>query len=182
LGHVDILTHAPSLHTLDTAIAAVPSQPGVVGEDLGVRGGVRLTADRRRRCLDNRIKVHTVVRMVDRSALLGQDYWVVMWSPAAAVTAEQIEAGLDEHLAWMLEQERAGHVLASGPLLEGPQVGPGCGLTVLRVGTAEQAQAIAASDPFVLTGLRTATVMRWRIMEGAFTLRVSLGTARYSFD
>jgi len=102
--------------------------------------------------------------------------------PAHTTTAEHIEALLDEHLSWMLSLERDGHVLASGPVIEGPGVGPGSGLTVLRADSAEHAERIAAGDPFVHAGLRDFTVLRWRVMEGALTVRLSLGTSRYTFQ
>ena len=113
---------------------------------------------------------------------LAQDYWAVLWRPAATTTADDVNAHLDAHLAWMLDQEREGHVLASGPLLEGPGVRPGAGLTVLRARDADSAAALAAQDPLVTAGLRSFDALRWRLMEGALSLRVSFGTSTYTLE
>lgn len=113
---------------------------------------------------------------------LAQDYWAVLWRPAPATTADDVAAHVEAHLAWMLDLEREGHVLASGPLLEGPGAGPGAGLTVLRAPDADAAAALAGQDPFVKAGLRGFDVFRWRLMEGALTLRVSFGTTTYTME
>ena len=69
----------------------------------------------------------------------------------------------------------------SGPLLSGPGTGPGSGVTVIRAADASAAHSIAARDPFVLAGLRTFTVHRWRLNEGSIGIRISLGTAAYDW-
>ncbi len=51
----------------------------------------------------------------------------------------------------------------------------------LRADSAEEAAKIAATDPFVTAGLRTAEVFGWRVNEGAIQLRVSLGTGTYTW-
>src|SRR5262249_35012779 len=91
----------------------------------------------------------------DRSALLGRDYWLVVFTPGPATTAADIEEHLDAHLAWLLKLETDGIVFLSGPLTSGPDTGPGSGLTVLRADSAEAASALARTDPFVMAGLRT---------------------------
>jgi uncharacterized protein len=116
---------------------------------------------------------------VGRPAMLGAQLWVVQWIPREGVTAADVEATLDEHLEWMLAQEAAGHVVASGPLTSGPGLAPGAGLTVLRASSEQEATALAAQDPFVAKGLRTFEVFGWRVMEGALTVRVSFGTTTY---
>jgi uncharacterized protein len=118
----------------------------------------------------------------DAAAILAQDFWVVLWRPAAQTTAAEIAEHLDDHLGWMRGLEHQGHVLASGPLLEGPGVAPGAGLTVLRAADAAAAEAIAKNDPFVIAGLRGFDVLRWRLMEGAITVRLSFGTSTYRLD
>jgi uncharacterized protein YciI len=120
--------------------------------------------------------------VIDAASFLAQDYWVVLWRPAAQTTAAEVAEHLDDHLAWMLDLERAGHVMASGPFLEGPGVVPGAGLTVLRVADAAAATDLARQDPFVIAGLRGFDVLRWRLMEGALTVRLSFGTSTYRLD
>ena len=119
---------------------------------------------------------------VDRGRLLGRDYWLVRSTPLPATTAADVEAHAEAHLRWLLGLEADGTVLLSGPLTSGPGVGPGAGITVLRADDAEHAARIAAADPFVVAGLRTAEVFGWRVNEGSIGVRVSLGTGRFSWQ
>jgi uncharacterized protein len=118
----------------------------------------------------------------DNRNLLGRDYWLVRSSPVEAITGADIEQHLDAHLAWLLKLEVDGTVFLSGPLTSGPGIRPGSGITVLRASSAEHAAAIAATDPFVLAGLRTFEVFGWRVNEGTIGVRMSLGTGTYSFE
>jgi uncharacterized protein YciI len=118
---------------------------------------------------------------VDTSRLLGHDYWLILSTPEPATTAADIQTHLQDHLDWLLELEGKGTLFASGPLLAGPDVGPGSGVTVLRAADQAQAQAIAAADPFVRAGLRSFQVYRWRLNEGSVSVRLSLGTGTYEW-
>jgi hypothetical protein len=113
--------------------------------------------------------------------LLGRDYWLVLSTPQADTGQAAIDASAPEHIAWLLGLERDGALFLSGPLLSGPGTGPGSGVTILRAADQAQAEAIAANDPFVLAGLRTFTVHRWRLNEGSIGVRLSLGTATYDW-
>lgn len=115
------------------------------------------------------------------SGLLARDYWMVTSSPEPGTTAEAIGALVPDHLAWLLDLEARGVVLASGPLTSGPNVGPGSGVTILRAPDEEAARAIAAQDPFVNAGLRTFVIQGWRLNEGSLSVRVSLGTGHFEW-
>ncbi len=110
-----------------------------------------------------------------RGRLLGRDYWLVVATPAPTTTAADIDQQLDAHLTWLLELETRGTVFLSGPLTSGPEVRPGSGITVLRATDADEALALAATDPFVLAGLRTVEVYGWRVNEGSIQIQLSLG-------
>jgi uncharacterized protein YciI len=118
---------------------------------------------------------------VDRSRLLARDYWLILSAPAEGTGQAAIDSRVEEHIGWLLELERADVLFASGPLLSGPGVGPGSGVTVLRAPDEETARSIAAGDPFVQAGLRTFTVHRWRLNEGCVSIRMSLGTGTYEW-
>ncbi len=118
---------------------------------------------------------------IDLSRMLGRDYWVIMSNPAADTTADAISERLQEHVVWLLSLEDQHVLLVSGPLLSGPGVGPGSGMTVLRADDEAAARRIAEQDPFVQAGLRTFEVHRWRLNEGSVSVRVSLGTGRYDW-
>jgi len=118
---------------------------------------------------------------VDVSRLLARDYWLVLSTPTAGTDRRAVEAHVEKHIAWLLELEREDVLFAAGPLLSGPGVGPGSGVTVLRAADEDAARRIAAEDPFVLAGLRTFVVHRWRLNEGSVSVRLSLGTGTYEW-
>jgi uncharacterized protein len=92
----------------------------------------------------------------------------------ASPTPEKLKAFLPAHLEYMVSLEKRGVLFASGPLVDSAGPPSGAGLTVLRVGSAEEARAIAEADPFVTNGLRTFEIKEWTIMEGTLGLRVNL--------
>jgi uncharacterized protein YciI len=118
---------------------------------------------------------------VDLSRLLARDYWLILSTPTAGADEASIGALVPAHVAWLLELERADLLFVSGPLLSGPGVGPGSGVTVLRAPGEDAARTLAAGDPFVRAGLRTFAVHRWRLNEGSIGVRVSLGTGSYEW-
>jgi uncharacterized protein YciI len=116
-----------------------------------------------------------------RPSLLGRDYWLVLSTPHPDTTVADIHRLADEHVAWLLKLETEGTVFLSGPLVVGPRTSPGSGVTVLRAPTEQNAAAIAATDPFVLAGLRSFEVFGWRLNEGAISIQLSLGTGGYTW-
>ncbi|MEV0031943.1 YciI family protein [Nocardia sp. NPDC050793] len=117
----------------------------------------------------------------DLSRLLGQDYWMVTSTPVAGTTSEDIAALAPAHIAWLLDLEERHLVFLSGPLVSGPGVGAGSGVTVLRASDDVEATAIASADPFVTAGLRTFVVHQWRLNEGSVSMRLSLGRGTYEW-
>jgi uncharacterized protein len=122
-----------------------------------------------------------VTAAVDLSRLLARDYWLILSTPTAGTDQAAIDRHVEEHVAWLLELERTGVLFVSGPLLSGPGVGPGSGATAIRAADENAARRIAADDPFVLAGLRTFDVHRWRLNEGSICVRMSLGTGTYEW-
>jgi len=118
---------------------------------------------------------------VDLSRLLARDYWLILSTPKPGTDKAAIDVHVKEHVAWLLELERADVLFLSGPLLSGPGVGPGSGATAIRAADEDAAQLIAAGDPFVVAGLRTFEVHRWRLNEGSICVRMSLGTGTYEW-
>ena len=88
-------------------------------------------------------------------------------------TPEQIGEMLPQHLEYMIGLEKKGALFASGPLTAAPGQAVGDGLTILRAGSAEEARAIAAADPFVVNKLRSFEVREWTLMEGSFGVKVN---------
>ena len=103
--------------------------------------------------------------------MLRQKLYVVLSTPKAA--PETLTPHLPAHLEYMIGLERDGVLFASGPLTS-PGGGPrGEGLTILRVGSAEEAAKIAQRDPFYVNGLRDFDIKEWTLMEGSLRLRVN---------
>jgi uncharacterized protein YciI len=103
--------------------------------------------------------------------MLRQKLYVVLSMPKAA--PEALTPHLPAHLEYMIALERDGVLFASGPLTS-PGGGPrGEGLTILRVGSAEEAAKIAQRDPFYMNGLRDFDIKEWTLMEGSLRLRVN---------
>jgi uncharacterized protein len=118
----------------------------------------------------------------DLTRLLGRDYWMVLSTPLPHTDQDAVQRKLSEHVGWLLGLERNGVLFVSGPLLSGPGVRPGSGMTVLRAPDEDAARAIAAADPFVTAGLRTFEVYRWRLNEGSIAVSLSLGTGQYGWS
>jgi uncharacterized protein YciI len=103
--------------------------------------------------------------------MLRKKLFVLLSKPVVA--PERLKPVLAAHLEYMIGLEKRGVIFASGPLADGD--GPsGHGLTVLRVGSAKEARAIAEADPFFVNKLRTFELKEWTIMEGTLGLRINL--------
>lgn len=129
---------------------------------------------------------HEQASQADTSRLLGRDYWLLLSTPRTdldvATLKELVQQHLADHVAWLLGLEAAGVLFVSGPLLSGPGVGPGSGVTVLRADSEADARKLALEDPFVVAGLRTFAVHQWRLNEGSMGVRVSFGTGSYEWQ
>jgi uncharacterized protein YciI len=77
-------------------------------------------------------------------------------------------ATLDTHLAWMQEQHAAGTIVMSGP---SPDLT--LGMYLIRAQSREEAERIAASDPYTKLGDSTYELTQWNIRQimgvGPFT-------------
>lgn len=76
------------------------------------------------------------------------------------VARDQWTVSLDEHLAWMKRQHEAG-----GILLSGPAQGRTLGMYLIRAASREQADEIAAGDPFTAAGHCAYELMDWEIHQ-----------------
>jgi uncharacterized protein YciI len=103
--------------------------------------------------------------------MLRKKFYVLLSKPLVA--PERLKPFLPAHLDYMIGLEKRGLVFASGPLTDGEGPPSGLGLTVLRVGSAEEARRIAEADPFFVNGARTYELKQWTLMEGTLGLRVN---------
>lgn len=104
--------------------------------------------------------------------MLRQELYVVTTTPARAEgTAEMLPA----HLDYQIKLEREGKLFGAGPFYEEGQDVPSGGIVILRAGSIQEARALADADPMHAHKLRSYTIRRWLLNEGAMTF-----TVRYS--
>jgi len=77
-----------------------------------------------------------------------------------AVPREQWTVSLATHLAWMEQQHRAGHILLSGPTTD-----RALSMYLIKTDSREEAERIAAADPFTAAGLCTFDLIEWNIHQ-----------------
>ena len=75
---------------------------------------------------------------------------------------------LDEHLAWMKRQHESGNIVMSGPTPDRQ-----FGQYLVRAASRQEAEAIAAADPFTAGGFTTYEIIEWEVHQimgiGPFT-------------
>jgi uncharacterized protein YciI len=83
---------------------------------------------------------------------------------------------LDEHLDWMRRQHQAGSIVISGPTPD-----RSLGIYLIRAGSREEAERIAASDPFTAAGHCAFELIEWEVHQilgaGSFTAAAQLAEA-----
>ena len=89
---------------------------------------------------------------------------------APAPGSPEFRVVLREHLLYWWELEEQGVLIAAGPQAGGPAYGDG--LAILAARTREEADSIAADEPFARAGIRTNTVVDWTLNEGALVALV----------
>lgn len=67
---------------------------------------------------------------------------------------------LDQHLDWMKQQHDAGKVLFSGPTADRKY-----GVYVIRAGSKEEADKIAAGDPYTAAGCCAYDLLEWEVHQ-----------------
>ncbi len=112
--------------------------------------------------------------------MLQKIFYVVLSTPLRPMS--ELEPLLPEHLNYMIGLEKRGVLFASGPFLADEQLAAGHGLTILRVSSREEAEAIARDDPFNKSGLRSFEVRTWQLNEGSFTVTVHYSDKSYRVE
>lgn len=110
---------------------------------------------------------------------LGKQFYVVHTTPNAP--REELDRLLPEHLEHQIRLEKSGVMFAAGPMTN-PDGTPAGGLIVIRAKDFAEAKAIADSDPFHKSGLRSYTLRRWTVNEGSYGLRVNYSDQTVTID
>ncbi len=103
------------------------------------------------------------------AAMLRQQLFVVSTGPARS---PEIARLLPAHLEYQVRIEREGKLFGAGPIFEEGADVPSGGMIVLRARDIAEARAIADADPLHAAGLRSYTIRKWLLNEGAITLTV----------
>jgi uncharacterized protein YciI len=93
------------------------------------------------------------------------------------VSPEKLHELLLEHLRWLVQMEKQGHLVLSGPRFDnaGTQLP---GISMLRAQSWEDAYAVAISDPHVASGAVELHMERWRVTCGQISLSCDLSDQR----
>lgn len=94
----------------------------------------------------------------------------------------KMQSYLPAHLDYQIELERKGIMFGAGPLFENDGAGgpPVAGMIIVRADSMDEARAIADADPMHKAGVRTYTIRKWMLNEGA--LEVSLKFSAQDFE
>jgi uncharacterized protein YciI len=117
------------------------------------------------RMADNAERIKTLTKN-----LLGRRLYVIHTTPN--VSREELDRLLPEHLEHQIRLEKSGVMFAAGPVAN-PDGTPAGGLIVIRAKDFAEAKAIADSDPFHKSGLRSYSLRSWTVNEGSYGLRVN---------
>ena len=112
--------------------------------------------------------------------MLKRELYVVLTTPTRPMS--ELLPLLPDHLHYMIDLEKRGTLFASGPFLAGKDLLPGTGMTILRAGSLEEAEAIAGEDPLNKSGMRTFVVRTWQLNEGCFTVTVNYSDGSYLIE
>ena len=111
--------------------------------------------------------------------MMAAEYYLI----ESRMLADPSELGpkLMEHLRFMIELEKEGTLLLSGPLYDRDGKMTGEGVTIIRAEPFDAAEQIARRDPFVVAGLREPRVRRWVANEGRINITLDLSDRSASF-
>ena len=111
--------------------------------------------------------------------MMAAEYYLI----ESRMLADPSELGpkLMEHLRFMIELEKEGTLLLSGPLYDRDGKMTGEGVTIIRAESFDAAEQIARRDPFVVAGLREPRVRRWVANEGRINITLDLSDRSASF-
>ncbi len=110
---------------------------------------------------------------------LAKQVYVVFTTPVGGM--EPVMAILKEHLAFQVELEAQGIMVAAGPhWTDDEKEWKGDGMVVIRAGSLAEAREIAARDPMHKSGARKFVVRPWFVNEG--TITVKLNFSKKSFE
>ncbi|MBX2886037.1 MAG: hypothetical protein KTR32_39140 [Granulosicoccus sp.] len=103
--------------------------------------------------------------------MLRKELYLITTTPARAEGTQEM---LPAHLEYQIKLEREGKLYGAGPFYKEGESKPSGGLIILRAQSYEEARSLADADPMHANKLRTYTVQKWLLNEGAMTFTVRL--------
>ena len=100
-------------------------------------------------------------------------FWMTNVEPASDA-GKPVDEIRQEHFAYLADLETRGILLAAGPFRDADGSRHGAGMMILRASSMEEADAIAAEEPYRKNGLRTHSPTPWQWAEGALTQTVRM--------
>jgi uncharacterized protein YciI len=120
-----------------------------------------------------------VKSICQKEGFLAKQVYVVFTTPTGGM--EPVMATLNEHLAFQVELEAQGIMVAAGPhWTDDEKEWKGEGMVVIRAGSLAEAKEIAARDPMHKSGARKFVVRPWFVNEGTITVRLNF--SKKSFE
>jgi hypothetical protein len=120
-----------------------------------------------------------VKSICQKEGFLAKQVYAVFTTPTGGM--EAVMANLKEHLAFQVELEAKGIMVAAGPhWTDDEKEWKGEGMVVIRAGSLAEAKEIAARDPMHKSGARKFVVRPWFVNEG--TITVKLNFSKKSFE
>ncbi len=92
----------------------------------------------------------------------------------APKTDKSVDDIRQEHFAYLTNLEARGILFAAGPFIVGDGTRHGAGMMISRAGSIQDADEIAAQEPYRKYGLRTHKPMPWQWAEGAITQTIPM--------
>jgi len=113
-----------------------------------------------------------------KSKMVQKSYYLMS---RKVIDSGRISAVMLDHYKWLIMLEKKGKVFASGPLFhrDGQK---SAGMSVLCASSWEEAEALAADDPFVTSGAMEFALQRWQVNEGRIRIAVNFSDGTFSID
>ncbi len=95
-------------------------------------------------------------------------FWMVNVDPVPETDKPVIEIR-GEHIAYLVDLEARGILLAAGPFMDSDGTRHGAGMMILKASSMDEADSIAAGEPYRKYGMRTHSPVPWQWAEGSVT-------------
>ena len=103
--------------------------------------------------------------------MLRKQLYVVFTTPTDGLGP--VMENVEEHLKYQIELEHRGIMFGAGPFWDDKEENwEGEGMVIVRAGSLDEANKIAADDPMHKSGARSYKVRPWLLNEGTLTIKI----------